>query len=154
MQVRRAYKFRAYLTCPQEGRAARLLRDHCDLYNAALEERWEAWRMRKVTVSYGMQSAQLRDIRKTDPDGHGRHSFTAQFASILTGKAESAGRRVIPVNPAGTSITCHACGQRCERPRQDTVICPDCGPHDADVNGARNIYARAGPGSGQAAAAA
>jgi hypothetical protein len=33
--VRRAYKFRAYLTRPQEGRAATLLRDHCDLYNAA-----------------------------------------------------------------------------------------------------------------------
>ena len=402
VRVRRAYKFRAYPTCPQEGRAARLLRDHCDLYNAALEERREAWRMRNVSVSYGMQSAQLRDIRKMDPGGHGRHSFTAQpqtlrrlgdvfaafyerceaarkdgrkkpgyprfksyqrfsqvrfvngdgakwepagkdgwararfqavgsvkvrqhrsvpgmvkalqlkrehrrwyvivvtetepvqlpaagrevgvdvgvtrflttsdgevvanprilaasagviadlerrkarakpgsgnrkricsalakqwrkvrnrrrdfhhktaralvdscdvialealniggmtrrpapkpdpeqpnvflpnraaakaginrsildagwaqFASILTGKAESAGRRVILVNPAGTSITCHACGQRCQRPRQDTVICPACGPHDADVNGARNIYTRAGLGSGRAAAAA
>ncbi|MBO0786712.1 MAG: transposase, partial [Actinobacteria bacterium] len=60
-------------------------------------------------------------------------------------------RRVVLVNPAGTSITCHACGQRCTRPRQDTVICPRCGPWDADVNGARNIYARAGLGSGQAA---
>jgi putative transposase len=78
----------------------------------------------------------------------------AQFAGILTGKAASAGRRVILVNPAGTSTTCHTCGQRCERPQQDTVVCPHCGPHDADVNGARNIYARAGLGSGRAAAAA
>ncbi|MBO0771481.1 MAG: transposase, partial [Actinobacteria bacterium] len=75
----------------------------------------------------------------------------AQFTGILAAKAESAGRRVVLVNPAGTSITCHACGQRCTRPRQDTVICPRCGPWDADVNGARNIYARAGLGSGQAA---
>lgn len=37
--MRRAYKFRAYPTRPQEGRATRLLADHCDLYNAALEER-------------------------------------------------------------------------------------------------------------------
>jgi putative transposase len=77
-KVRRTYKFRAYLTRPQEGRAVRLLADHCDLYNAALEERREAWRMRKTSVSYGMQSAQLKDIRNADPDGQGRHSFTAQ----------------------------------------------------------------------------
>ena len=395
MQVIRAYKFRAYLTRPQEGRAVRLLADHCDLYNAALEERREAWRMRKASVSYGMQSAQLKDIRKADPDGQGRHSFSAQqqtlrrlntafaafyerakagragyprfkpyrrfgqvrfvagngakwipavaggwarahfqavgsvkvrqhrmvsgtvkalqlkrehrrwyaivivqtqpvqlpatgrevgvdvgvarflttsdgqvvasprflagsaavitdlqrrkdrakpgsgnrkrlrralakkwrkirsrrrdfhhktaralidscdvialedlntagmtrrpaprpnpaqpgghlpngaaaksglaksildagwaqFASILAAKAEEAGRCVILVNPAYTSIDCHACGARCTRPRQDMVICPCCGPHDADINGARNIYARAGLGSGQAPAA-
>jgi putative transposase len=66
----------------------------------------------------------------------------------------STGRRVILVNPAYTSITCHQCGARCERPKQSTVLCPACGPHDADVNGARNIYARAGLGSGQTATAA
>jgi putative transposase len=78
----------------------------------------------------------------------------AQFTSILAAKAEEAGRRVILVNPAYTSIDCHACGQRCTRPRRDTVICIRCGPHDADLNGARNIYARAGLGSGQAATTA
>src|SRR5215472_11705423 len=82
VQVKRAYKFRAYPTRPQEGRAARLLADHCDLYNAALEERREAWRMRRVSVSYGVQSAQLREIRKADPGGHGRHSFTAQQQTL------------------------------------------------------------------------
>jgi transposase len=74
--VRRAFKFRAYPTRPQEARAVRLLADHCDLYNAALEERREAWRIRRVSVSYGMQSAQLKEIRRADPQGQGRHSFT------------------------------------------------------------------------------
>jgi putative transposase len=401
--VRRAYKFRAYPTRPQEGRAVRLLADHRDLYNAALLERREAWRMREVRISYGMQSAQLRVIRQADPDGQGRHSFTAQqqtlrrlntvftaffdrvratdkagegkkpgyprvkgyqrfsqvlfiagdgakwqpsgsgkwahatfqavgalkvnqhrpvrgtvkalqlklehrrwyviviaeteavplpaagreigvdlgvarflttsdgeavanprflatsaqviadlqrrkararpgsgnrkrtgralarewrkvrnrrrdfhhktaralvnqcdvialeklntagmtrrpaprpdpdtpgaflpnqarakaglnksildtgwaqFASILTGKAAEAGRRVVLVNPAGTSVGCHRCGRRCERPQQKTVICPVHGPIDADANGARNIASRAGLGSGQAPTAA
>jgi putative transposase len=393
--VRRAFKFRAYPTRGQEQRAARLLADHCDLYNAALQERREAWRMRRVSVSYGAQSAQLREIRHADPHGQGRHSFTAQqqtlrrlssvfaafytrakkgkvgyprfkpycrfhqvgfvvgdgakwtpaptdgwaraafqtvgsvkvrqhrpvpgtvkflqlkrehrrwyaiviadteaeplpatgravgidvgiarflttshgevvanskflaasaevianlqqrkeqarrgsgnrqrirrqlakqwrkvrnrrrdfhhktaralvhscdvialerlntaamtrrpapkpdpsnpgaflpngaaakaglnqaildagwaqFASILTAKAESAGRRVVFVNPAGTSIECHQCGRQCTRPRQDTVICPTHGKIDADVNAARNIATRAGLGSGQAPAA-
>jgi putative transposase len=392
--VKRAYKLRAYPTRPQEGRAVRLLADHCDLYNAALTERREAWRMHKVRVSYGGQSAQLEEIRAADPDGQGRHSFTAQqqtlrrlntvfvaylrrtrdlkrnprrvgfprfkpyqrfeqvlfvagdgskwesadggrwahvsfqavgrvkvgqhrpvvgrvktlqlkregrrwyvvvvtemepvslpttgreigvdvgvarflttsdgevvanprflkaaqerivelqrrkqrarlgsgnrrrlrralaeqwrtvrnqrrdfhhksaralintydtialeqlrvtamtataagtveapgrnvaakaglnrsildagwgqFTSILVAKAESAGRRVVLVSPAFTSIDCHACGARCTRPRQDTVVCPVHGELDADLNGARNIAARAGLGSGQASAA-
>jgi putative transposase len=393
--VRRAFKFRAYPTRPQEGRAVRLLADHCDLYNAALEERREAWRMHRVSIYYGMQSAQLKDIRRADPQGQGRHSFTAQqqtlrrldtafaafytrvkkgeagyprfksygrfhqvgfvagngakwapaeaggwaraafqavgsvkvrqhrpvpgtvkllrlrreyrrwyvtvitdtepsplpaarralgvdlgvarflttsdgqivanpkflaasaeviadlqrrkeraqpgsgnrkricrqlakqwrkvrnrrrdfhhktaralvdtcdvialeqlstasmtrrpaprpdpgqpgaflanmagakaglnkaildagwaqFTNILTGKAEEAGRRVVFVNPAHTSVDCHYCGRRCTRPRQDIVICPIHGTIDADTNGARNIATRAGLGSGQASAA-
>ena len=408
--MKRGFKFRAYPTRPQEGRAVRLLRDHCDLYNAAVEERREAWRMCKVSVGYGDQSAQLREIREADPDGQGRHSFTAQqqtlrrldatfrafftrvtatektekrrvqrqasnvdakaknrqrkvgyprfkpyqrfdqvpfvagdgakwepadggrwahatfqavgqlkvsqhrpvqgrvktlqlkrecrrwyvvvvteveaeplpptgravgvdlgvarflttsdgevvanprffdtaqariaqlqrrterarldsgnrkrlrravakawrkvrnqrrdfhhktaralvntcgvlaledlnvhnltasasgtveepgrnvaqkaglnrsildagwgqFTSILVAKAESAGRRVVRVDPSYTSLDCHACGSRCTRPRQDTVLCPNCGEQDADLNGARNIATRAGLGSGQA----
>ena len=395
--MRRAYKLRAYPTRPQGGRVIRLLADHCDLYNAALQERREAWRMRKVRVAYGDQSVQLNEIRAADPDGQGRHSFTAQqqtlrrlnatfgaffngvhhakgrqrrvgyprfrpyqrfdqvlfiagdgarwepanggrggrwayatfqavgrikvrqhrpvvgrvktlqvkregrrwfvvvvaetetvplpptgrsvgvdvgvarflttsdgeivanprfldaaqqriadlqrrkeharpgsgnrrrlrravakewrrvrnqrrdfhhktsrrlvdtcdglaledlrvaamtasaagtveypgrnvaakaglnrsildagwsqFMRILVAKAESAGRRVILVNPARTSIECHICGAGCTRPRQDTVICPVHGVLDADLNGARNIAARAGLGSGQASAA-
>jgi putative transposase len=397
VQVKRAYKFRSYPTRPQQARAARLLADHCDLYNAALEKRREAWRMRQASVSYSTQSAQLKDIRAGDLGGQGRHSFTAQqqtlrrlgvvfqrfydrcqagqrpgyprfkptsrfdqvmfvagdgakwqpasgdgwahakfqavgavkvrahrpvrgtvktvqlkrehrrwyvivvaesepvlrpatgrevgvdmgvarflttsdgefipnpgflaasaavitglqrrkdralpgsgnrkrlrrrlarewrklrnrrrdfhhktaralmdtcdavgverlrvanmtrrskpkpdparpggylpnraaakaglnrsvldagwaqFTKILAGKAVEAGRRVVLVNPAGTSIGCHICGRRCSRPRQDIVVCPVHGPMDADVNGARNVYARAGLGSGQAAQAA
>jgi putative transposase len=80
--VRRAYKLRAYPTRPQEGRAARLLADHCDLYNAALAERREAWRISHHSVSYGDQSAQLKAIRAADPDGQGRHSFTAQQQTL------------------------------------------------------------------------
>ena len=392
--MRRAYKLRAYPTRPQEGRAVRLLADHCDLYNAALAERREAWRRCNVSVAYGEQSAQLKEIRAADPGGQGRHSFTAQqqtlrrlntvfavylrrardrkgkvrrvgyprfkpyqrfdqvlfvagdgakwepadagrwahatfqavgrvkvnqhrpvvgrvktlqlkrehrrwyvivvteaetaplastgrsvgvdvgvvrflttsdgqiianprfldaaqiriadlqrrimrarpgsgnrwrlrralakewrkirnqrrdfhhqtarmlvdtcdvlaledlnaaamtatasgtieapgrnvaakaglnrsildagwaqFTSILVAKAESAGRRVVLVHPAATSIDCHVCGARCARPLQDTVICPVHGVLDADLNGARNIATRAGLGSGQAPAA-
>ena len=324
--MKRAYKLRAYPTRPQEGRAVRLLTDHCDLYNAALQERREAWRLRQVKVSYGDQSAQLKEIRAADPNGQGRHSFTtqqqtlrrlnvvftayhkrvrdaeqrqqdgrkrqpkkrkvgyprfkpyqrfdqvlfvagngakwepagvgrwahatfqavgrvkvnqhrpvvgrvktlqvkrehrrwyvvvvteteiaplpptgrsvgadvgvarflttsdgeivpnprfldaaqeriaaksglnrsildagwAQFMIILTAKAESAGRRVVRVEPSNTSLTCHACGARCGRPRQEAVICPIHGELDADLNGARNIATRAGLGSGQGPAA-
>jgi transposase len=74
----------------------------------------------------------------------------SQFTSILTAKAARAGRRVVFVNPAYTSIDCHPCGARCTRPSQNVVVCPACGDLDADVNGACNIATRAGLGSGQA----
>lgn len=103
---------------------------------------------------------------KPDPDNPGRHlpngaaakaglnksildAAWGQFILCIEAKAESAGRRVVKVNPGYTSIDCHRCGARCERPRQNTVICPTCGACDADVNGARNIAARAGLGSRQ-----
>jgi putative transposase len=76
-----------------------------------------------------------------------------QFRSILAAKAESAGRRVVLVHPGRTSIDCHACGNRCMRPRQEIVVCSVHGELDADLNGARNIATRAGLGSGQASAA-
>ena len=82
VQVRRAYKLRAYPTRPREGRAAGLLRDHCDLYNAALQERRDAWRMCGVSITYRDQSAQLRAIRRDDPGGQGRHSLTAQQQTL------------------------------------------------------------------------
>lgn len=78
----------------------------------------------------------------------------SQFLGILAAKAEEAGRRVILVNAAYTSIDCHRCGTHCTRPKQDTVVCPQCGEIDADLNGARNVYTRAGLGSGHAASAA
>ena len=74
-----------------------------------------------------------------------------QFLAILLAKAEGAGRRVVKVDPRGTSITCHLCGAHCARPRQDTVVCPVHGALGADLNGACNILTRAGLGSGRAA---
>ena len=80
--MKRAYKLRAYPTRPQESRAVRLLADHCDLYNAALQERRDAWRLRQLSITYGDQSAQLKEIRAADPEGQGRHSFTAQQQTL------------------------------------------------------------------------
>ena len=38
--------------------------------------------MHNHSVSYGDQSAQLKQIRAADPDGQGRHSFTAQQQTL------------------------------------------------------------------------
>lgn len=79
--MRRAYKFRLYPTSGQASRATQCLRDHQRLYNAGLEERRENWKQQKVSVRYGQQSAQLKDIRACVPD-QGRWSFASQQTTL------------------------------------------------------------------------
>jgi putative transposase len=69
------------------------------------------------------------------------------FLSILANKAESAGRRVIPVDARNTSRTCPQCGHvaKANRPTQDTFECTACGfTANADHVGALNVLSRAG----------
>ncbi|WP_405477251.1 RNA-guided endonuclease InsQ/TnpB family protein [Streptomyces canus] len=79
----RAYKFLMRPTVRQAQALAEMLRDHCSLYNGALQERRDAWRHpSKTTVKYGMQSAQLKEIRAFDPERQGRWSFSSQQATL------------------------------------------------------------------------
>ena len=66
--MRRTYKFRMYPTKGQHLLLAACLDSHRELYNAALQERRDAWRMTATGVSYGTQSAQLKEIRSVRPD--------------------------------------------------------------------------------------
>jgi putative transposase len=78
------------------------------------------------------------------------------FLTILSHKAESAGRELIAVNPAGTSRTCANCGHCAKESRvtQAEFRCVSCGhTAHADVNAAINIL-RAGLALRQAAEAA
>ncbi|MDH6628502.1 transposase [Streptomyces sp. LBL] len=79
----RAYKFLLRPTVRQEQAFTEMLRDHCSLYNGALQERRDAWRhVSKATVKYGQQSAQLKEIRAFDPERQGRWSFSSQQATL------------------------------------------------------------------------
>src|SRR5262245_45508730 len=79
----RAYKFLMRPTSGQQGALAEMLRDHCSLYNGALQERRDAYRhASKTTVRYGQQSTQLKDIRAFDPERQGRWSFSSQQATL------------------------------------------------------------------------
>lgn len=80
--TRRSYKFLMRPTSKQVAALQACLEDHRQLYNAALEERREAWRMRRVPIGFYAQSAQLREIRAADPEGHGRWSATAQRMTL------------------------------------------------------------------------
>ena len=64
-----------------------------------------------------------------------------QFSNYLSYKAESAGRKLVKVNPAYTSQTCSKCGHRQKIPLDiRTFHCPCCDLSiDRDLNAALNI---------------
>jgi putative transposase len=66
-----------------------------------------------------------------------------QFATVLTGKAEEAGRQVVRVDPRNTSKRCSRCGTLVEKDLSVRVHhCPVCGLEiDRDLNAAINILA-------------
>ncbi|MFF8678138.1 RNA-guided endonuclease InsQ/TnpB family protein [Streptomyces sp. NPDC015237] len=79
----RTYRFLLRPTVRQAVAFGEMLRDHCSLYNGALQERRDAYRHRsRTTVRYGDQSAQLKEIRTFDPERQGRWSFSSQQATL------------------------------------------------------------------------
>ena len=72
----------------------------------------------------------------------------AQFIQFLCYKAESAGCRVVGVNPKNTSKMCNECGNIQETPLSErTYLCGKCSMSmDRDLNAAKNILNRATEG--------
>jgi putative transposase len=80
--VRRSYRFRLRPTRKQEDALRACLEDTRRLYNAALEERREAWRMGHHRVTFFGQDAQLKEIRTGSPEQYGRWAFSCERAAI------------------------------------------------------------------------
>ncbi len=66
--VRKTYKYKLKLTRRQEQLLERTLMLCRHIYNAAISERREAWRMCGVSVSYYQQKAELPDIKEAIPE--------------------------------------------------------------------------------------
>ncbi|MGZ4512307.1 MAG: RNA-guided endonuclease InsQ/TnpB family protein, partial [Mycobacterium sp.] len=79
--MRRVYRFRMRPTARQHFRLAACLEAHRELYNAALQERRDAWAHGKTRISYGDQAAQLTDIRAVRSD-IGLWSYSSQQATL------------------------------------------------------------------------
>jgi putative transposase len=62
-RVRRAYRYRIYPTVRQRLAIEAQLRFACELYNAALEQRRDAWRRGRHTVTLSEQFKDLTDVR-------------------------------------------------------------------------------------------
>ncbi len=93
------HKVRLYPSASQERRLWHVLHATRNLYNAALQERKDAYRMRRVTVSVKMQSAELTALRADDPGVKAIHrecqdavlhrldlAFAAFFRRVKEGK--------------------------------------------------------------------
>jgi putative transposase len=61
--VRKTFKYRLYPTKKQQTLLDEQLAEARTLYNAALQERRDAWKMRKISITFYQQQNQLRDIR-------------------------------------------------------------------------------------------
>jgi putative transposase len=79
--MRRAYMFRLRPTARQHVALAACVESHRELYNAALQERRDAWSHSKTRINYGDQSAQLTGIRAVRPD-QAVWSFSSQQATL------------------------------------------------------------------------
>ena len=91
---------RAYLRKSGHRLLDARLRAHCELYNAALEERRTAWRQSQDSISFAHQSRQLTQIRRDMPDtwatedrriavatlGRLRKAFDAFFRRLKAGE--------------------------------------------------------------------
>ena len=100
---------------------------------------------RKLVNNYDMIAHEDLSIASMVKDNRLSKSIHDASWGMLFGflkyKAESAGKEVIPVNPAYTSQICSSCGEMVKKKlSQRQHICPKCGLNiDRDLNAAINI---------------
>src|SRR5215831_18315925 len=102
----------------------------CELYNAALQERRDAYRMAGVSISKSDQEKQLPEIKQENPRLARIHSQVLQealrrvdlafqhfFRRVREGQVPGFPRfQVEVVNANGTSTTSSRCGHKCRMP--------------------------------------
>ena len=75
---RKTWRFRLYPTAAQRAVLDGHLWLCCELYNAALQERRDAWRMVRVSIGFTQQSAQLPALKAERSDVAGVYSQVLQ----------------------------------------------------------------------------
>ncbi len=75
--MKRTYRYRIYPTKKQASILNAQLALCCELYNAALQERRDAYRMCGQTISFTQQSAQLPEIKAVRPE------YEAVYSQVL-----------------------------------------------------------------------
>ena len=75
--MRLSFKHRLYPNRAQTDSLTGMLGAFCDLYNAALQQRIEAYRRRGTSLRYGNQASELKAVR-TEDERLARFSFSAE----------------------------------------------------------------------------
>ena len=76
--TRKTFKYKLEPTSAQAAQLEATLRVCRELYNAALQERRDAWKMQQVSVGYYQQKAELPEIRTIREDCAAIHSQVLQ----------------------------------------------------------------------------
>jgi putative transposase len=78
MSSLKAYKYKLYPNKKQAEKLQWTLDRARELYNAALQERRDAWQMCIVSITYNQQATQLPEIKEVRPEYHDIHSQVLQ----------------------------------------------------------------------------
>jgi putative transposase len=81
------YKFRIYPTREQDAALAEVLHRCRELYNAALQERRDAYRMAGKTITYYEQKAELPAVKEVRPEYRAIHSQVLQDVILRVERA-------------------------------------------------------------------
>lgn len=85
--AQKTYKFRLYPTARQKRKLEEWFGLSCELYNAALQERRDAWVINRVNISYKDQNKQLTEIKDIRPEYKDINSHALQDALRRLDKA-------------------------------------------------------------------
>ena len=102
---------------------------------------------RRIVNRFGIIAVEKLNVKGMVKNHHLAKSISdaawSQFRYILTTKAESAGRKMVAVDPAFTTQDCSGCGYRAKKKLSERWhLCPMCGLSlDRDTNAAVNINA-------------
>jgi len=77
-RTKKTFKYRLYPTKKQAAIVDGQLALCCELYNAALQERRDAWRINRKSINFSSQSAQLVEIKEVRPELNGVYSQVLQ----------------------------------------------------------------------------
>ena len=72
-----SYKFHLYPNRMQRDALSGMLGAFCDLYNAGLQQRIEAYRRRRISLRYLDQASELKAVRAAD-ERLARYSYSAE----------------------------------------------------------------------------
>src|SRR4051812_8645866 len=78
--VHRRVTYRLYPSPAQATEMGRLCELHRGLYNAALQERADAWRLARKSVGYAEQCRSLTQVRREDPEYLGVNAQSLQVS--------------------------------------------------------------------------
>ncbi len=126
---RRKFTLKLYPNTAQAQRLETWTRLHCELYNAALEKRIDAWRKARKSISYFDQQSALPEIKAA----LNREILSAGFGlahPMLAYKAEEAGTRLhlSDTRQLKPSQRCSACWELVPKTLAERMhICPHCG---------------------------